>query len=119
VITLKQILESAIQTLTKILPWKTSTPNTQRLTPNWCTLVNGFDDSSIEILDGKYVGVVFRFVRVGFIPQPNDELQINFQYDLIHTADFGEDELTSGPCNTIIIEILKEYLEIKGYQDVG
>jgi hypothetical protein len=101
------------------LPWKTSTPNTKRLTPNWCTLVNEFDSSSIEILDGEFAGVVFRFVRVGFIPQPDDTLQINFQYDLIHTADFGVEELTHGRCNTIIIEILKEYLEIRRYNDVG
>ena len=101
------------------MPWKTSTPSTKRLTPNWCTLVNDFDDSSIEILDGPYAGIVFRFVRVGFIPQPDDALQINFQYDLIHTGDFTVEELTSGKCNTIITEILKEYLEIKGYEDVG
>jgi hypothetical protein len=101
------------------LPWKTSTPSTKRLTPNWCELVTDFNDRNIEILDGEYAGVVFRFVRVGFIPQPNDQLQINFQYDLIHTADFGEEELTAGQCNIIIIEILKEYLELRGYNDVG
>jgi hypothetical protein len=56
---------------------------------------------------------------VGFIPQPDDALQINFQYDLIHTGDFTVEELTSGECNTIITEVLKEYLEIKGYEDVG
>ena len=90
----------------------TSTKSTPRLAPEWCELVTEFGDSNIEILSGPYAGVVFRFIRLGFVPTIDDGVQIKFEYDLIHTANFDALELTSGPCNATIIEILKEYLKL-------
>lgn len=94
-----------------------SAKNTTQPAPKWQLVETVFEsDYNIEILEGEFAGLVFRFDRLGFIPE-GDGVKIHFHYDLIHTAHYGNLELTSEACSATIIHILREYLNLG--DDVG
>jgi len=57
--------------------------------------------------------VVFRPTQLGVIPTSDDSVRLEFNYDLIHTGDIAVEELTSEESKTIIVAVIKEYLEIE------
>jgi hypothetical protein len=56
---------------------------------------------------------VFRPTQLGVIPTSDDSVRLEFNYDLIHTGDIAVEELTSEENKTIIVAVIKEYLEIE------
>ena len=86
--------------------------NTKQPTTKWCELRTEFGDSNLEILDGPLFGVIFRIIKVGAIPQIDDSVKLEFVYEFIHTGDIDSDVLTSADSNNIIIDVIKEYLNL-------
>ena len=86
--------------------------NTKQPTTKWCELRTEFGDSNLEILDGPLFGVIFRITKVGAIPQIDDSVKLEFVYEFIHTGDIDSDVLTSADSNNIIIDVIKEYLNL-------
>ena len=86
--------------------------NTKQPTTKWCELRTEFGDSNLEILDGPLFGVIFRITRVGAIPQIDESVKLEFVYEFIHTGDIDSEVLTSEASTTIIIDVIKEYLNL-------
>jgi hypothetical protein len=113
--TLKQIIASVQAALTRIWPWTISKTNTQKsLAPSWCELVTDVGGNNLEILDGPLTGVVFRPTTLGVIPDADgDGVRLQFNYELIHTGAVTIDALTTTDSQSIIMAVIKEYLEIR------
>jgi len=86
--------------------------NTKQPTTKWCELRTEFGDSNLEILDGPLTGVIFRITKVGAIPQIDESVKLEFVYEFIHTGDIDSEVLTSAETNTIIIDVIREYLNL-------
>jgi hypothetical protein len=86
--------------------------NTRQPTTKWCELRTEFGDSNLEILDGALTGVIFRITKVGAIPQIDESVKLEFVYEFIHTGDIDSEVLTSAETNTIIIDVIREYLNL-------
>ena len=86
--------------------------NTKQPTTKWCELLTEFGDSNLEILDGPLSGVIFRITKVGAIPQIDEGVKLEFVYELIHTNDIDPVVLTSEASTTIIVDVIKEYLNL-------
>lgn len=86
--------------------------NTRQPTTKWCELRTEFGDSNLEILDGTLTGVIFRITKVGAIPQIDESVKLEFVYEFIHTGDIDSEVLTSAETNTIIIDVIREYLNL-------
>lgn len=86
--------------------------NTKQPTTKWCELVSEFGDSNLEILDGPLQGVIFRITKVGAIPQIDESVKLEFIYEFIHTGDTDPAVLTSDASTTIIIDVIKAYLNL-------
>jgi hypothetical protein len=86
--------------------------NTKQPTTKWCELRTEFGDSNLEILDGALTGVIFRITKVGAIPQIDESVKLEFVYEFIHTGDIDSEVLTSAETNTIIIDVIREYLNL-------
>jgi hypothetical protein len=86
--------------------------NTRQPTTKWCELRTEFGDSNLEILDGALTGVIFRITKVGAIPQIDESVKLEFVYEFIHTGDIDSEVLTSAETNTIIVDVIREYLNL-------
>lgn len=86
--------------------------NTKQPTTKWCELRTEFGDSNLEILDGPLSGIIFRITKVGAIPQMDESVKLEFIYEFIHTNDADPEILTSADSTTIIIDVIKEYLNL-------
>ena len=86
--------------------------NTRQPTTKWCELRTEFGDSNLEILEGALTGVIFRITKVGAIPQIDESVKLEFVYEFIHTGDIDSEVLTSAETNTIIIDVIREYLNL-------
>lgn len=86
--------------------------NTKQPTTKWCELRTEFGDSNLEILDGALTGIIFRITKVGAIPQIDEGVKLEFVYEFIHTGDIDSEVLTSAETNTIIVDVIREYLNL-------
>jgi hypothetical protein len=92
----------------------TSTKNTRPSAPKYKAVYQEeFDDYNLVIESGVYAGLVFRILRLGFLPQPDESVMIKFQYDVINVGVLTEEQLTSEDCKYTIIEVIKDYLNLE------
>lgn len=84
--------------------------NTTPPYPKTELIANDVDDTwNIRIVDGDFAGVMYRYNRVQFIEEMG-QLRIAYEYDLIDTGNFSEEELTSQQFKHTIHSILEQFL---------
>ena len=67
----------------------------------------------IEITEGEYTGLQFRFDGVYF-EEKDEELHFNYDYDIINEQEFNESEELNKVLNNILFQVLDEQLSIAG-----
>lgn len=94
----------------------TSSRNTTKQTiqkNNWRTHDSAADGVNFEITAGDYSGVWFRFGRVAMLPDEEGTLRFNFDYEILDSAGYEIEDLTSEEFKYRLLVILQEYLGVE------